>query len=56
MPIPRSKSAKRLAGMFAVQEETKSRAFSDRHIACFRGEFRVGYETRYILSPFDSGD
>jgi hypothetical protein len=42
MPIRSSKSAKRLAGMFAVREETKSLAFSDKHIACFRGEYRVG--------------
>jgi hypothetical protein len=35
---------------------TKSRAFSDRHMACFQGEFEWAYETGYILSPFDSRD
>jgi len=34
---------------------TKSRAFSDRHIACFRGSSDWVYETVYIVSPFDSG-
>src|SRR6266545_2583637 len=33
---------------------TKSRAFSDRHIACCRGNSEWAYETGYILSPFDS--
>jgi hypothetical protein len=42
MFIRSSGSAMRLAGMFAVREETKSLAFSDKHIACLRGEFRVG--------------
>jgi len=35
---------------------TKSRVFSDRHIAyCWRN-FEWVYETGYILSPFDEGD
>jgi hypothetical protein len=55
MPIRRSRSAKHLAGLFVVQEETKSRAFSDKHIACFRGDSEWAFETGYILSPFDSG-